>query len=176
MSEHPEGGDGFVDHLFAEDELGLVVRAHIYIEASLNDFIAVRVVKPEELPRLHYESRLRLAVALGLNKELFQSLKLLGDIRNSFSHNVSATLSDARVKELYLAMPAWLRKFLLDGYNETRAKVHGKVDIAFDDLPHVERFRIIALMLKEGLTGAANHARRRKEERKSKKAEKNGAV
>ena len=65
-SEH-----GFVGALFGEDELGVVVRAHIHIEAKLLELLELMVADPKHLERmdLDFGQRVNLAVALGLKPE-----------------------------------------------------------------------------------------------------------
>jgi hypothetical protein len=56
--------DEFMRALFAEDELGAVIRAHILIEAQVNGIIENLVVDPESLSRLRFEQRVLLFIAL----------------------------------------------------------------------------------------------------------------
>lgn len=60
--------DRFFRALTGEDELGVVIRAQIYVEAGLTELIEACVPYAERLPRLAFEARLRLACALGLKE------------------------------------------------------------------------------------------------------------
>jgi hypothetical protein len=60
--------DEFMRALFAEDELGAVIRAHILIEAQVNGIIEGLVFDPTNLPNLRFEQRARLLVALGTQR------------------------------------------------------------------------------------------------------------
>src|SRR5688572_1917704 len=89
-----------------EDELGVVVRSHIYVEEALNHLIDKLTPFPDHLPRLRYEQRVNLACALGLRQEFAPALKELGDIRNSFGHRVDTKLTTAVTLGLFNKLPA----------------------------------------------------------------------
>jgi hypothetical protein len=137
----------FYQHLVAEDELGMVVRAHIHIEASIIDFLKQVVPNPKLLPRLAYEARLRLACALGLDQDHFDALKTLGDIRNSFGHDIEARLTDQAVNDLYARMPALAKEATLGAYAGTTES--GSTEAPpFHKLSARDRFVLIAVALK----------------------------
>ncbi len=83
----------FMHALFAEDELGAVIRAHIMIEAQVNDIVDSLAFDPKALPRLRFEQNVRLMVALGASHELLEPLIELGRIRNAFSHRIDTNLT-----------------------------------------------------------------------------------
>lgn len=144
----PRGVDlSFYQHLVAEDELGMVVRAHIHIEASIIDFLKQVVPNPGLLPRLTYEARLRLACALGLDQDHFDALKILGDIRNSFGHNIEARLTDQAVNDLYARMPPPAKETTLGAYARTTESRSTEAPL-FDKLSARDRFVLIAVALK----------------------------
>ena len=137
----------FYEHLIAEDELGMVVRAHIHIEASIRDFLRQVVPHPDLLPRLTYEARLRVACALGMNADHFQALKALGDIRNSFGHNLEASLTDAIVNDLFARLPEYAKEGTIGAYGQMigdDASAHSK----FQKLSARDKFVLIAVSLK----------------------------
>jgi hypothetical protein len=76
-----------------EDELGVVVRAHIHIEYELEQFLIAALPRPEEMGRLEYATRVRLALAAGLNRSLRSPLNSLGSMRNKFSHQLEAKIT-----------------------------------------------------------------------------------
>lgn len=157
MNDRPEIDEEFSKHLSAEDELGVAVRAHIHIEAGLNEFIEKRVPFPKLLPRrMTYETRLRLACALGFNKDYLEILRLLGNIRNSFGHQIDAKLTDSKVNELYSKLPFDGREAVVLAYNATKKQLSEADAPAFAGLCPKDRFVLIAVALKM-LTVAANH-------------------
>lgn len=147
----------FYQILTAEDELGVVIRAHIHLEASILDFLEATVLKPKLLPRLPYEGKLRLACALGLDQDYFDSLKALGDLRNQFGHNLQAALSNVTVNELYAKLPTIGKEVTLGTYAKT---IVGHDDVpAFDSLSPKDRFVLMAVVLKMFAVNAAAVAR-----------------
>jgi hypothetical protein len=147
-------GMEFYTSLLAEDELGVVVRAHIHVEASIVEFLELSVPHPQQIPRLNYEARLRLACALGLDQDHFHALKLLGDIRNLFSHNLSASLTDAKVNELFSKLPEFAQSNALTSYDMTRSDHPNAPD--FRALSAKDRFVFIAVGLKMFVFNAVN--------------------
>jgi hypothetical protein len=91
----------FLNALLGEDDLGVVVRTHIHIESSVNVLLDLLIPFPGELPNLRYQQKLKLCCALGMDKTLFPPLKELGDLRNSFAHNIEAKLTTASVAKLF---------------------------------------------------------------------------
>lgn len=85
--------DEFMRALFAEEELGAVIRALILIEAQVNGIIESLVVDPESLPRLRFGQRVLLLIALAASKELSAPLLELGNIRNAFGDRVDTRTS-----------------------------------------------------------------------------------
>lgn len=148
MPELPHIDEQFHKHLTTEDELGVVVRAHIHIEASVNDFLEHVVPFPDLMPRLQYETKLRLACALGLRQDRFAALKLLGDIRNLFGHKLDAVLTDAKINELYFALPPKDQNLVVDVYNATVEQMGEKNPPPFANLTPKDRFVLIAVLLK----------------------------
>jgi hypothetical protein len=74
----------FFDVLRGEDPLGAVVRAHIHVEARLNLVLEALTPRPNDLPKLRFEQRAKLAVALGLDDTILPALIERGRIRNAF--------------------------------------------------------------------------------------------
>ncbi|MGH7965648.1 MAG: hypothetical protein ACRERD_28175 [Candidatus Binatia bacterium] len=149
----------FLEALFGEDELGAVVRAHIHIEAQVNSLLDLMVPYPAHLPRLRYEQNARLVCALGLAEESFAPLKVLGDIRNRFSHKLDTKLTDGMVKELYDAFSATDRQTILDAYAMTDGQLASRLPSGFSSLGPRDRFVIIAVALDKLLTQAREESR-----------------
>ena len=158
MVSLPTIDEQFYSHLTAEDELGVVVRAHIHIEASIIDFVRARVPFPDDLPRLQYEARLRLAIALGLKPQYFESLKLFGDIRNTFGHNLDATLAETRINELFSKLPKEAQEITLKAYVMIVEQRGGKDTLRFAQLSPRDRFILMSVTLKNYIVAAAHEA------------------
>ena len=81
MEERP-----FAKILLGEDELGVVLRAHSFLEHDLDRLIGSVLPQPDALGRLGYSAKVRLAIACGLRRELKSPLDAFGSLRNRFAH------------------------------------------------------------------------------------------
>src|SRR4051812_20248238 len=115
-SEARPADEPFLHALLGEDELGVVVRAHIHIEAQLNPLIDLLVPRPDLLPGLRYEQRARVACAVGFPEAVFAPLRVFGSIRSRFAHKLHTSLSAAMVDELYNAFSQDDRALSRKGY------------------------------------------------------------
>ncbi|CAO4135983.1 hypothetical protein [Methylorubrum extorquens] len=86
--------EAFNRALLGEDELGAVVRGHIYIENELIAFIKARLPAPEAIKDrdIDYNMRVKLAVALGLDPSFEPALNCAGSLRNQFAHSLEARI------------------------------------------------------------------------------------
>jgi hypothetical protein len=66
MPDRPQIDESFLRAIQNDDSLGAVIRAHLHIEAELNQFIQTMVPSPDQLPDLRYAQKVDLACALGL--------------------------------------------------------------------------------------------------------------
>lgn len=91
----------FITTLLREDELGAVIRAQIYLEHELMEFVRARLQDPDALtvPDLSYGRLVRLALALGLSPRLARPLTAFGRIRNSFAHRLDTALTETTVRQ-----------------------------------------------------------------------------
>jgi hypothetical protein len=138
--------DGFLRAIVDEDELGAVVRAHIFIEAQVNALIDGLVVEPDKLPRLHFEQRVRLMIALGVSEELSKPLLELAQIRNAFSHRLDTHLNEGIVDK-WLACFSQSHRSLIDQVIQRTSADMG--------LPPLKiKFGVIAVTLRQALKQA----------------------
>ncbi|WP_445371793.1 hypothetical protein ACH518_02835 [Methylomonas sp. HW2-6] len=140
----------FVSALLAEDEVGSVIRSHLYIEAQLSEFLELTVVEPKFLADLDlsYAKKVELACCLGFDAKFRGALKRIGKLRNDFAHDLSSSLSQKVVSDLYNALPEFGQK-----------AVHLSVDMlhqmckvvpqpsTYDQLPPKMQYLLIALNL-----------------------------
>jgi hypothetical protein len=93
----------FLKHLNAEDELGALIRGHLYIEAALIKLVehALNVPGAFNVARLDFPRKVELAIALGVLEEFQKpALLQLNRLRNKFAHDVEATISPQDESEL----------------------------------------------------------------------------
>jgi hypothetical protein len=158
----PSFEDAFFQALQAEDELGLVVRAHIHIEAKLIEFLEV-MADAESLGKMHLEfaQRVHLAVALGLKEEHAKGLLALGALRNVFAHKLNSALSDDRVTNLYKSLGSTDKSAVQSAYERTETQLKQHTGKRFGQLSPRDRFVLIAIGLQAVLILAIREAKAR---------------
>lgn len=145
----------------------MVLRAHIHIEASLEEFIDALIPWPDRLPRQQFDSRLRLACALGLSQSYFDALKFFGELRNRFAHKLDAKLDDATLNEFYSKLPREGQELTLQAYEMTNQQSAATERPEFQALSPKARFALIAVMLKGLVVTAAHEAKSRGSENRA---------
>jgi hypothetical protein len=150
----------FVEALFGEDELGVVIRAHIHIEARLFDLLEALVGNPKYVERmgLDFAQRVNLAVALGLKPEHAPALLALGSLRNAFAHRLDTRLSEDRVKSLYDALSSADKHVVQLAYERTKVQQNTPQLPALKKLDPKTRFILIAVALRAMLMLAIREA------------------
>jgi hypothetical protein len=115
----------FYEALRGEDELGLVIRAHIHIEHELVLFIRTALPWPDEwkVDQTDYDSKVRLALALDLNRGLKSPLNRLGSLRNDFAHKLTSSLTKQVAKSLYAAFDGRGKQAIQQAYLNTRTRL-----------------------------------------------------
>ena len=154
----PLDEDAFIAALMGEDELGAVIRGHIYVEATLLTLLAGFVVSEKHLNQmgLDYFQHVNLAIALGLKVEYGPPLHALGTLRNAFSHKLNASLSRDRVNGLYKTLSSEDRTMVQTIYEKTNRKMRQEPGTRFRNLPPKDQFILIAVALRFMLVAAAH--------------------
>ena len=150
----------FID-LMDGDELGAILRAHLHIEYSLSEFIRYRLQSPSQLSsQMFFVPRLELACALGLPEGYAPALKKFNKIRNTFGHNLDASLSEKDVNDLFNTLPSALQTLSQEALNvmqETATK--GGFSPIFKENSVRNRFSLIVITLKILLVHSAHIAK-----------------
>jgi hypothetical protein len=135
-----------------EDELGIVVRAHIHIEHELREFVTLAAPNPEALKfsEMDFEGTVRLALVLGLDPELKPPLNAAGSLRNKFSHRLEMKLGEQEVNNLFAALTPDKKKTMQQTYNTIMEKRHGR---KLHDAPVRDRIEMFFIMLFSQLIG-----------------------
>jgi hypothetical protein len=109
--------------LLAEDELGLVVRSHLYVENLLDKLLALLAPFPEYLEEINlsYASKVRLVCVLGFDPDFKPMLLELVRIRNKFAHNLSQKIDLGMVKNLH----SLIHSDLADEFPKAMRKIVG---------------------------------------------------
>lgn len=98
--------ENFISDLFREDELGAVIRAHLYVEKYVDELLGLLFPYPKELKplKLDFDGKLCLIAALGVNSTVKKPLSILGGIRNKFAHRPNYKLDKSQIKNLYSSL------------------------------------------------------------------------
>jgi hypothetical protein len=123
MKKTPSSNDEFHDSLMGEDDLGVVLRAHFYFEEILEALIQELIPFPKHIPRPRFEQRALLACSLGLDESIFKPLKELGELRNSFGHQLGKQFTQGLSQKFYQSFTQGDQQVIITGYNLTRAKM-----------------------------------------------------
>ncbi len=101
-----------IQTLLSEDELGLVVRSHLYVEKKLDELIECMVYDAVYIDKINlsYVNKVYLACALGLDTDFKPMLVKLGKLRNDFSHDLSAKIDTELVDNMHSYLHPKARK------------------------------------------------------------------
>jgi hypothetical protein len=101
-----ETGDlvSFLETLRNDDELGLIIRAHILIENQIEGFLNNSLPPPNEIRNFNYNSKVKVALACGLKQIFKKQLKAVGDLHNSFAHQSNRRLSEVDSENLLASL------------------------------------------------------------------------
>jgi hypothetical protein len=140
--------------LQGEDDLGMVVRAHIHIEHEVREFILAAAPKPKhvDFSTMTYASAVRLALVLGLDDSFQPALTKLGSLRNKFSHRLNMKLGDEEATGLYAALSETAKLAAEHSYSKLRAdSSDGERPEHFGALPSRDRVILCVVSLRGGI-------------------------
>jgi hypothetical protein len=146
----------FFDDLTREDDLGLVVKAHLHIEHQLAEFIQLSMPNPEKCDwtRVGYAAKLEIAIGMGLPDQLRKPLEAVGKLRNSFAHNLNYSQSQIDAVALYNGLPARLHA----GVKETYRRIRGE-ELKPSKLSNRDLLVIMLLNLRQAIQAEVQRAR-----------------
>ena len=135
--------------LQGEDELGVVVRAHIHIEFHLMKLVELFFQSPEYLSKtaLEYDQKVILAMACGLNPQFASPLRVLGKIRNRFAHNIDSSLDAQQVRNMYEAFSPLNKEIIQKAFRDTEDKVLEPLQKRFEELDPKNQFILLVVAL-----------------------------
>lgn len=93
----------FRSHLSSEEPLEVLIRGHLWVEATMSGLLSRSLEKPEALDdaRLSFSQTLALCDAMGLiPSDLIPVLRRLNKLRNRVAHNLDAELAESDQREL----------------------------------------------------------------------------
>lgn len=156
--------------LLKDDDLGVIVRAHIYIETELDEFIRARLDQPEALKslKLDFDGRANLAVGLGLDKGLKALISSIGSLRNDFAHNLRGEIGRQEANNLRKAMKPPYIDACRVAYKKTLDKLQSTdKPKSINDLPPKDQVILYLVNAWGAMASAALQARQAKAVRSS---------
>jgi hypothetical protein len=94
------GAHEFRRHIKTEDPLGMVLRAHLFIERELTIIIEHLLPDPKPTRNWRYATRLDLVEAVEIfDHHMIQAYRPVGTLRNKAAHNLDQEIDEARQAE-----------------------------------------------------------------------------
>jgi hypothetical protein len=116
--------ESFLTVLLRQDELGAVVRAQIYIEHVLIEYVNSRP-QPPKTSGLSFAQLVKLTLDLGLPQRFNHPLRAFSRIRNQFAHSLDTKLTDDLVKVFCQSFNKQMRREANDGINRVHFLGYG---------------------------------------------------
>ena len=158
-----ERQDRFSADLLREDELGMIVRAHLHIENELRAFIQLTARSPGRFKKLTYSKRIDVALEHGLLSELEKPLRAIGSLRNRFAHRLGTTVDQAESETISKALDILAEDIAESSYARTRQKL-GAVEMPdrIDLLPPIERVAFYLFTIWAGVVAQTHRVQHQK--------------
>ncbi|PEY19945.1 hypothetical protein CN331_11380 [Bacillus cereus] len=109
--------DEFMDATKGEDELQIVLRAHLYIEYEIEKMLRNYFVEPKVFlgKNPSFISKLNLVVALGLlPKDKMNPYEKFNTLRNRYAHRLRFSITDEKLDELASSLDKELKRDFFD--------------------------------------------------------------
>ena len=156
--------DQFLSDLQAEDDLGAVIRAHLYIEYFTDQILELVVPKPDLLKplKLDFDGKVNLLVALGVDPEIKKPLSALGLMRNKFAHRPNYKLDMSEINNLYESLGPSDKELVHSCYNNLRQN-HPDMSgaPAFKNLTEKEQFVLLAIAIRGLVVSTLNELKQK---------------
>jgi hypothetical protein len=116
-----ERDTNFYEALMGEDDLGLVIRAHIHIEHELRNLIEMCAPNAEAATsrRMDFEDTVHLALVLGMKHEFRSELTAIGTLRNKFAHRLGMKIDEEQASNLYQSLRPYAKETISTLYKKT---------------------------------------------------------
>jgi hypothetical protein len=131
----------FAKTLPADENLRLVIRAHLHAEQLLFAMLTEGLADPTvlDLDRLTFLTKVRLAIAIGLmSKNVLPALTGLNTLRNNFSHKFGYQFTDKAKADLLSTMPTEIVELMLtDEHDGKTTPIHTRQSVPLDHILRV---------------------------------------
>jgi uncharacterized protein YutE (UPF0331/DUF86 family) len=102
LDKYSEYREEFLNETKHDDILMVILKVHLYIEKEMVELTNSYFKHPKKFNDYTFKSRLDLLFALGvIEKELYDPIKSINDIRNQISHNLDFKFSEVNYKKIY---------------------------------------------------------------------------
>lgn len=92
----------FIKATKRDDTLAIVLKAHLYIEAELEELLRLGTKNYKALDLKYFKDKLNLCYGIGLiDRDLYTVLKKFNTIRNKYGHRVDFEITETEFKEMY---------------------------------------------------------------------------
>ncbi len=148
--------DAFLKDLRGEDELGMVIRAHIHIEHHLNELLNMVIPYPGYLKamQLDYAGKVNLAGATGLRPDIVSPLLALGNLRNQMAHKLGTKITKSRERNFYKTFGSEGKHTIQQSYERTRRDLRVGKGPKLNELSPPDKFVLMAVTLRAALLAA----------------------
>ncbi|MDO3411482.1 hypothetical protein QWJ34_17080 [Saccharibacillus sp. CPCC 101409] len=109
------------------DELLIVVlRSHIFIENEIENLLSKFSIKVEKTKLQFYIQKLDLLNSIGVvEKELYDSLSFVNQIRNKFAHRLDYEFNNEVYNDLYSKLPGDMRSEMAKEFSPEKLRTNG---------------------------------------------------
>lgn len=149
----------FLTDLLREDELGAVIRAHLYIEYFTDQIVELIVPNTENLKplKLDFNGKVNLITALGVDSDIKKPLSALGNMRNKFAHKPNYKLTKSETNNLYKSLSKDDKELVHKCYSDL-AKIHPEIANVpnFKDLNPKDSFVLLAIAIRGIIVSTLN--------------------
>jgi HAMP domain-containing protein len=152
----------FLAELDREDDLGMIIRAHIRIEILLNGIVETLAPNPKYIGKLEldYHHTVVLAMLLGLKAGIERPLRALGKLRNDFAHDIDTTMDLSKAKNLYETLEAEDKNIVQEVFKRVKDKHPDTItESSFNELQPRDKFKLIAVVLWERVNDALSNTK-----------------
>lgn len=143
------------------DDLAVVVKGAIYIEQQLARLIEVNLMYPSELGQMEYSSRVKLAIAIGVDPSYKSSLNAIGNLRNKFAHTLKTAIDNSDAESIYQSLSSDAKNICHTMYEKLAKKDRsGKWPSSMRGLSPKDKFIIYVITIRAALLSAVMHCER----------------
>jgi hypothetical protein len=150
----PDVRDQFLNDLQREDEVGMILRAHIHIEHAIIEILEAQTPNGDLIAKanLRYEQRITIAAAFGaIRRDLLGPLKKIGELRNKFAHRLGYKIGSQDVGSFVNAFSKMDREIMAAVYAKTQRNSAETRPDSFTDLEAIDKFILAVVILRQAL-------------------------